>query len=78
MKKEDFKNVPIAGYTAYYLEPGIPIEKESEITKIPITLKSKIIKPELKDKFLERFEKTGIPMKQEIEDFINTNKKTNE
>jgi hypothetical protein len=68
---------PIAGYIAYYLKSETPIIKENEITKLPLTISSRIIPIKLKDKFLERFNKDGkggIPSEEELEKFLKNNK----
>jgi hypothetical protein len=75
MKKENLNEPPVAGYIAYYLKSGVPI-KEGEITKLPLTISSKIIPSKLKKKFLETFNQDGkgnIPSEEELKYFLNLN-----
>lgn len=73
IKKEDFNNVPIANYIAYYMETEKPVVEKDGIN-LPVWIESINIPVELKDKFLITFNNVKIPTKKQIEDFLTTNK----
>ena len=62
----------IGGYIAYYLKQGEPIRtKEGEITEIPVTIDSDIIRPELKEDYDKYFSgATGIPTEAQFKDWL--------
>jgi len=55
----------IAGYRVYYLKPGEPEHFAGQIAEIPLTLKSMIIPPELKDSCVDLIAKNGNTVLQE-------------
>ena len=64
------KNSQIAGYTAIYFKKGDPIKTEGELTEIPLTIESKIIRPELKESYDKRFGGKGVPFEEELFDWL--------
>jgi hypothetical protein len=70
----------IAGYTVYYMKEGNPQPSkfDPKIMEIPISIESKIIRPELKESFLNFIKEIGdkVPSEKEFNEwFINNSKK---
>ena len=67
--------IQIAGYTVYYLKGHIGKPKPSKVPiGFPLELVSKIIRPEIKESFLEFLDKIDhrVPLESEYNEWYNT------